>query len=132
MSLYDVMIFKYGDNKTFQKSKENFDNSLSNIKDKAINLLKAKLNYIEDQERNKGMQYPNELKQSLQAQISTGMIDNDSYEAKIISDATLDAYRYLFQALVLVYGDTGFGSEQELSGSEWLQKLKEKKAEETQ
>ena len=120
MSLYDVMIHKFSDSTQFKTAKTNFDTKIKKIKEDAAKILQAKLDYLKKMEQNQGVKAPAGLKETLELQISTGMLDNDSYEAKMVSDKTLEAYRYLFQSLVRVYGEKGFGDSESLDDSKWL------------
>lgn len=108
-SLYDVMIPKHDE--IFKKDDAKFNQELVKIKERAIGILKMTLKQIEDREKLDNMSY-SEHKQRIQSQIVTESLDPDSYEAKLVSDSTLDAYRGLYQALIRCYGRKGFGTEE--------------------
>ena len=110
-SLYNALIPKF--DAIFIKEDELFKKKLKDIKERAMSILKLKLEQIEAKEKNEGVTYT-ELKDNLRNQIITGLLDQDSFEAQMVKDATFEAYEELLRSLIRCYTRKGFGGEQVL------------------
>lgn len=112
-SLYDLLINYFDDG--FARSDAKFENRVYNIQQEAISLLKLKLKFIQEREINEGLTSTGSLKMQLEMQIATGMIDNESYEAVRAYEKRIEAYRYLYQELIKLYGRKRFLMAEDIS-----------------
>jgi hypothetical protein len=90
-SLHDVLMSFFDEEMI--KFMEKFNEEIEAIRDEKITMLKEKFIKTDDMR----------IKHALQMQINAGYIDPDSAEAKQSIDETLDAYRILFQQLLLLF-----------------------------
>ena len=90
-SLHDLLLSFF--DKEMNEFMEAFNTQIEDIKKDKIDKLKEKLKYIDD----------NRIKFSLTMQINSGYLDPDSAEAKQSIDEKLDAYRVMFQQLMLLF-----------------------------
>lgn len=91
-SLYDLLLSYFDDE--MKEFDEEFKSHMIGIKEDKIDKLKEKLKYL-DIDRLRGQ---------IQLQIDSGYLDPDSLEAKQAIDERMDAYRVLFQQLILLFG----------------------------
>lgn len=90
-SLYDVLLPHFDDE---MKAKDaEFDLELETMKENKINSLREQLKTVKDARQI----------QNINFQIATGYIDENSLQAKQISDERIEVYRWLYQQLIYLY-----------------------------
>lgn len=95
-SLYDLLISYFDEE--FNQADLIFKESLIEIRENKIKDLKDKIQYTDDIR----------IKRQIQMQIETGYLDPDSIEAKQAIDEKIEAYRYLYQQLILLFSRQRF------------------------
>ena|SRR3972149_5105974 len=91
--LYDLLMPYFETDKSILQDIKEFEAILKEIKESKIRLLKLELLKAVDLR----------VRNSLNTQINTGYLDNDSYYAKMAMEEKLDVYREMYQSLLLMF-----------------------------